>query len=107
MQPGLSRPRPYDAAICLCEGHSDCWVRDDDPAQHDRAILQNIYDVIKPGTPFMLKTFTGIASCASSLKTMLKQIFSIRSRWLKLRPGMGFARGQEAGACERALLCAI
>ena len=54
-------PRLYDAAICLCEGAFGLLGTDDDPVQHDRAILQNIYDALKPGAPFMLTTFNGIA----------------------------------------------
>jgi SAM-dependent methyltransferase len=54
-------PRLYDAAICLCEGGFGLLGADDDPAQHDRTILQNIYDALKPGASFILTTFNGIA----------------------------------------------
>ncbi len=54
-------PRLYDAAICLCEGAFGLISTNDDPVQHDRAILQNIYDALKPGSPFMMTTLNGIA----------------------------------------------
>jgi 2-polyprenyl-3-methyl-5-hydroxy-6-metoxy-1,4-benzoquinol methylase len=54
-------PHLYDAAICLCEGAFGLLSTDADPVQHDQAILQNIYDALKPGAPFMLTTLNGIA----------------------------------------------
>src|SRR5262249_50954347 len=54
-------PRLFDAAICLCEGAFGLLSTEDDPVQHDRVILQNIYDALKPGAPFMLTTFNGVA----------------------------------------------
>jgi ubiquinone/menaquinone biosynthesis C-methylase UbiE len=45
---------PFDAAICLCEG-AFCLVADDaDPVAHDRAILDAIRRVLRPGGRLVL-----------------------------------------------------
>jgi SAM-dependent methyltransferase len=45
---------PFDAAICLCEG-AFCLVADGaDPVAHDRAILDAIHQVLRPGGRLVL-----------------------------------------------------
>lgn len=51
----------FDAAICLCEGAFGLLGMDDDPIQHDRTILKNISDSLKPGAKFIL---TALNACA-------------------------------------------
>ena len=45
---------PFDAAICLCEG-AFCLVADDrEPLAHDRAVLESIWRVLRPGGRLVL-----------------------------------------------------
>jgi cyclopropane fatty-acyl-phospholipid synthase-like methyltransferase len=46
-------PVGFDAAICLCEG-AFTLIGDDDPVEHDLAILANVREAIAPGAPFVL-----------------------------------------------------
>ena len=50
MEPGVD----FDAAICLCEGAFTLLGADDDPDEHDRAILRRIRAALRPGAPFVL-----------------------------------------------------
>jgi SAM-dependent methyltransferase len=52
--------RLFDAAICLCEGAFSLLAPDDDPWQHEQAILRNIHDALKPGAPFILTALNGM-----------------------------------------------
>ncbi|UCG60522.1 MAG: methyltransferase domain-containing protein [Candidatus Zixiibacteriota bacterium] len=51
--------RLFDAAICLCEGAFGLLGSADDPAEHDLAILRNIYRSLKPGGRFLLTALNG------------------------------------------------
>jgi len=44
----------FDAAICLCEGAFSLLGGEDDPFEHDLAILRNIHAALKPGAGFIL-----------------------------------------------------
>ena len=44
----------FDAAICLCEGAFSLLGSEDDPLEHDLAILRNIHTALKPGARFIL-----------------------------------------------------
>ena len=44
----------FDAAICLCEGAFSLLGSEDDPIEHDLAILRNIHAALKPGARFIL-----------------------------------------------------
>jgi cyclopropane fatty-acyl-phospholipid synthase-like methyltransferase len=46
----------FDAAICLCEGAFSLLGSEDDPIEHDLAILHNIHAALKPGARFILTT---------------------------------------------------
>ncbi|GAB4475941.1 MAG: hypothetical protein Kow00124_17560 [Anaerolineae bacterium] len=46
--------QPFDAAICLCEGAFSLLGGDDDPLEHDLAILRNIHNALKPGGGLIL-----------------------------------------------------
>lgn len=46
----------FDAAICLCEGAFGLVGRDEEPIEHDTAILQNISNALKPQSRFLLTT---------------------------------------------------
>jgi cyclopropane fatty-acyl-phospholipid synthase-like methyltransferase len=50
----------FDAAICLCEGAFALLSPDDDPVEHDTAILQNTHAALKPGAPFVLTTLSAL-----------------------------------------------
>jgi cyclopropane fatty-acyl-phospholipid synthase-like methyltransferase len=50
----------FDAAICLCEGAFSLLGSEDDPIQHDLAILLNIHAAFKPGARFVL---TALNAC--------------------------------------------
>ena len=51
--------KQYDAAICVCEGAFGLLGSDDDPAEHDLAILCNIHRALKPGGKFILTALNG------------------------------------------------
>lgn len=44
----------FDAAICICEGSFGLLSIDDDPQTHERAILENLTKVLKPGAPLLM-----------------------------------------------------
>ncbi len=44
----------FDAALCLCEGAFSLLGSEDDPIEHDLAILRNIHAALKPGAGFIL-----------------------------------------------------
>ena len=46
--------RLFDAAICLCEGAFSLLGSEDDPIEHDLAILRHIHAALKPGARFIL-----------------------------------------------------
>lgn len=48
--------KTFDAVICLCEGAFGLVGRDDEPVEHDLAILKNISDALKPKGRFILTT---------------------------------------------------
>lgn len=49
----------FDAAICLCEGAFNLSDLDENPIEHDEAILRNISSALKPGAGFLLTTLNG------------------------------------------------
>ena len=51
--------RAFDAAVCLCEG-AFTLVGQDDPIEHDLAILRNAFASLKPGAPFVLTAINGM-----------------------------------------------
>lgn len=51
----------FDAAICLCEGAFSLLGIDDDPVEHDLAILRNIHAALKPVARFILTAPNGFA----------------------------------------------
>jgi SAM-dependent methyltransferase len=52
--------RPFDGAICLCEGAFSLLGLDDDPLEHDLAILRNIQAALKPGAVLLLTALNGL-----------------------------------------------
>jgi len=48
--------KTFDAVICLCEGAFGLVGRDEDPIEHDSAILKNISDALRPKGRFILTT---------------------------------------------------
>ncbi len=50
----------YDGAICLCEGAFSLLGLEDDPVEHDMAILRNIQAALKPGAGFLLTAPNGL-----------------------------------------------
>ena len=50
----------FDAAICLCEGAFSLLGSEDDPIEHDLAILRNIHAALKAGARFIL---TALNAC--------------------------------------------
>ncbi|MCC7228945.1 MAG: methyltransferase domain-containing protein [Fimbriimonadaceae bacterium] len=49
----------FDAAISLCEGGFGLIGQGEDAEAHDRAILDNIANHLKPNAPFLLTTLNG------------------------------------------------
>lgn len=54
--------RSYDAVICLCEGAFGLVGREEEPVEHDRAILQAISDALRPQGRFILTTLNAYAN---------------------------------------------
>ena len=50
----------FDAAICLCEGAFGLLGAGEDPAEHDHAILQNLYAALRPGAPVLLTALSAL-----------------------------------------------
>lgn len=53
--------RPYDAAICLCEGGFGLIGAQEDPVAHDLAILRTAYVALRPAGGFLLTALNGYA----------------------------------------------
>lgn len=53
-------PDTFDAAICLCEGAFGLLLKDEDPVEHDLAILRNLHDSLKPGARIILGALNGL-----------------------------------------------
>jgi len=53
-------PKPFDAAICLCEGAFGLVRTSEDVEAHDPAILAGIAAALKPGAPFILTALNGL-----------------------------------------------
>lgn len=51
----------FDAALCLCGGAFGILNLDDDPADHDRAVLRAISAALKPGATLILTTLNAFA----------------------------------------------
>lgn len=51
----------YDAALCLCEGAFGLFNSNENPVEHDVAILRNIHAALHPGALFIMTTLNGIA----------------------------------------------
>ncbi|OBR64157.1 cyclopropane-fatty-acyl-phospholipid synthase [Paenibacillus oryzae] len=55
----------FDAAICLCEGAFGLVGRDEEPLEHDMAILKNISDALEPKGRFILTTLNAYSRIRS------------------------------------------
>jgi cyclopropane fatty-acyl-phospholipid synthase-like methyltransferase len=51
--------KSFDAAVCLCEGAFGLLSTEDDPEEHDLAILRSINGALKPSAPFLLTALNG------------------------------------------------
>jgi SAM-dependent methyltransferase len=51
--------RGFDAAVCLCEG-SLGLLGNDDPYEHDAAVLGRAFAALRPGAPFVLTLLNGL-----------------------------------------------
>ena len=56
----MSFERPFDAALCLCEGAFALLGQTDDPQEHDLAILRCIHAALKPGARLILGTLNAM-----------------------------------------------
>jgi len=63
--------RLFDGAICLCEGAFGLLSADDDPMEHDLAILRHIHAALRPGAPFIL---TALNACHMICKYSQKDV---------------------------------
>ncbi|MBN2227901.1 MAG: class I SAM-dependent methyltransferase [candidate division Zixibacteria bacterium] len=52
--------RPVDAVVCLCEGAFCLIGLDEDPHEHDRAILRNINAALTPGGKFIMTALSAL-----------------------------------------------
>ncbi len=50
----------FDAAVCLCEGAFCLLSLDEDPHEHDLAILRNIYKALKPGGRLIMTALSAL-----------------------------------------------
>lgn len=60
-----SPDRHYDAVICLCEGAFGLVGKDEEPIEHDMAILNHISDALKPNGRFILTTLNAYSKIRS------------------------------------------
>ena len=68
--------RKVDAAVCLCEGAFCLIGLDEDPHEHDRAILRNINSALKPGGKFILTALSALKMIRQySQKDVAKGLF--------------------------------
>jgi len=51
----------FDAVICLCEGAFGLLGSGDDPLEHDQAILNKVFDALKPGGRFILTMLSALS----------------------------------------------
>ena len=51
--------REFDAAVCLCEG-SLGLLGNDDPFDHDAAVLRRAFAALRPGAPFVFTLLNGL-----------------------------------------------
>jgi SAM-dependent methyltransferase len=51
--------RVFDAAVCLCEG-SLGLLGNDDPFDHDAAVLRRAFAALRPGAPFVFTLLNGL-----------------------------------------------
>jgi SAM-dependent methyltransferase len=58
----FTMPKPFDAAICLCEGAFGLLGTGDDPVEQPLSILRNIRSALKPGAKVILTVLNGTAS---------------------------------------------
>ncbi len=57
----FATPERFDAALSLCGGAFGILNLDDDPADHDRAVLHALNAALKPGAPLILTTLNAFA----------------------------------------------
>jgi SAM-dependent methyltransferase len=57
--------KTFDAVICLCEGAFGLVGRDEEPVEHDLAILKNISIALKPKGRFILTTLNSYSKIRS------------------------------------------
>ncbi|MGZ9586435.1 class I SAM-dependent methyltransferase [Paenibacillus marinisediminis] len=57
--------KTFDTVICLCEGAFGLVGRDEEPIEHDMAILNNISDALKPKGRFILTTLNAYSKIRS------------------------------------------
>jgi SAM-dependent methyltransferase len=55
----FTMPKPFDAAICLCEGAFGLLGTGDDPVEQPLSILKNIFRALKPGAKAILTVLNG------------------------------------------------
>ncbi|SFL24367.1 Ubiquinone/menaquinone biosynthesis C-methylase UbiE [Paenibacillus sp. 1_12] len=55
----------FDGVICLCEGAFGLVGKDEDPMEHDMAILNNICKALKPKAQFILTTLNAYSKIRS------------------------------------------
>jgi cyclopropane fatty-acyl-phospholipid synthase-like methyltransferase len=56
----FSFSKPFDHAICLCEGAMGLLGSDEDAGERDLSILQNISNSLKPGGKLLLTVLNGL-----------------------------------------------
>lgn len=61
----FTSPQTFDAAICLCEGAFGLVGMDEEPIEHDMAILNNISISLKPKGRFILTTLNAYSKIRS------------------------------------------
>jgi ubiquinone/menaquinone biosynthesis C-methylase UbiE len=53
--------KTFDAALCLCEGAFGLLGSDDDPLEHELAVLRNVNRALKPGAKAIFTVVNGLA----------------------------------------------
>jgi SAM-dependent methyltransferase len=65
--------KPFDAAICLCEGALCLLGPDDDAGRHDLTILRNIASSLRSGSPFIVTVLSALRAIRNATEADVEQ----------------------------------
>ena len=104
--------REFDAAVCLCEG-SLGLLGNDDPFDHDAAVLRRAFAALRPGAPFVLTLLNGLRMIRDATSEQVERgAFDPAHAHGGVRDGVGGAmtgraacRSASAATCRASWCC--